>query len=118
MRKFAFLFTAIMAVLFYACSSDDKNDNQQLNGTTWELSTKYVFMKLDFHESTFDIISKVDDDEDGTFETVREGLGEYTYNAPHITMKLFGKTETGVVSGNKMMFEPDEDGNQSIFIKK
>ncbi|MGR4858626.1 hypothetical protein ABLT32_06065 [Bacteroides pyogenes] len=118
MKKNAYVTMLLVILISGACSSNESNNSNTLNGTEWQLSEKFRKMTLTFHDSTFDIVAEIDDDENGIFEKKQEAVGRYKYKAPDLEMTIFGNSGRAVISGNKMFFEPDEDGEQLVFTKK
>lgn len=106
------LLLLVLPFMFGSCSSDD--DEQSLNGTTWEANEvdgsftykmTYKFQKSTFNYSGYEIWNgdKID----------ISGVGTYTYDHPNVILTFDdGEKVQGVISSSKMIVDED------IFVKK
>jgi hypothetical protein len=100
--KKLFLFLLVLPFVFGSCSKDD---NDTLDGTTWEAYESYDGLTykstVTFQKSTFNVSGY--EEYDG-YRDEFSGSGTYTYDHPNVFLIEDGTGErtTGTVSGNKM----------------
>lgn len=98
-----FLLLLVFPFVFSSCSSDDEDS---LNGTTWEAyeveGTHTFKCTMKFHKSTFNSSGYEKDSRD---EEEFAGSGTYTYDHPNIIFTEDGETYTRIISGKKMTID-------------
>ena len=106
------LFLLMVAVLaFTGCKKDDDNNDDSLNGTTWEYSDEYGEERiLSFASSTWVMDYSYAGDID-------RWTGSYTYNPPTVTLKIGGDKMKLYINGNTMTSEADEYGDVFVYTK-
>lgn len=119
MKKITFLLVVLIATMFCACSSDDNNSSNFLEGTIWVSNEEEQIFTLEFQKSTAKFIYQYDDNGDGIFgadETKEESVVSYSLDGNDITIKDGKNTATGIISGNKMILS--SDGDSVTYYKK
>lgn len=115
MRKSIALAIVLLTVLFLSCSKKDKIDENELNGTSWE-----VYVSEDDNETisfTSNTELAVTGKVTGATYTL---IGTYTYNKPNISILITNVPNAimGVVSGNSMTLTANEQQGEVIYNKK
>lgn len=119
MKRINFLIVALIAIMFCACSSDDDDSSNFLEGTTWVSNEGEQIFTLEFQKNTAKFIYQYDDNGDGIFgadETKEESVVNYSLDGNNITIKDGGKTANGTITGNKMVIS--SDGDSITYYKK
>ena len=112
MKKLTFILVALMATVFSACSSDDDNDSNSLDGTTWVADDEDEIRTLKFQKTTVTLIYQYDANGDGVINAAdgqKESTGTYSVDGDKITIKEGKVTSQGTISGNKMVLSADGD---------
>lgn len=112
MKKLTFILVALMATVFSACSSDDDNDSNSLDGTTWVADDEDEIRTLKFQKTTVTYIFQHDTNGDGVINAAdgqEESTGTYSLDGDKITIKEEKVTSQGTIFGNKIVLSADGD---------
>lgn len=112
MKKLTFILVVLMATVFSACSSDDDNDSNSLDGTTWVADDEDEILTLKFQKTTVTLIYQYDANRDGVINAADgqdESTGTYSVDGDKITIKEGKVISQGTISGNKMVLSADGD---------
>jgi hypothetical protein len=112
MRKILFTLILILPFVFNSCSSDD--DDDKLDGTTWECVRDYSVGTLEFAK---DQVKYTFIDKESEEYTSITFTGTYTYDPPKLAITIMGETIEGTVAGNKFT-SIGADGDTYVFTKK
>ncbi|MCA6036979.1 hypothetical protein KGH46_12310 [Bacteroides thetaiotaomicron] len=119
MKKALFFLAMLPLILFSACSDDNENVTG-LNGTIWEYNDgKYYKTILSFWETSFEMKSSLDIDEDGVFEISTTDKGTYEMNGYDL---YFNSNDIDIksarIDGDLIYIQLDESTDNIIFHKK
>ncbi|WP_294608024.1 lipocalin family protein [uncultured Bacteroides sp.] len=112
MKKITFILVVLMATVFSACSSDEDNDSNSLDGTTWVADDEDEIRTLKFQKTTFTYIFQHDTNGDGVINAADgkdESTGTYSLDGNKITIKENQNTSQGTISGDKMVLSANGD---------
>lgn len=111
------LLLLLILPFFAACNSNDENQSDSLDGTTW------VFSEMNGNEIAYESTLRFQQEEYiylgfemiGSDKQEFSGSGTYTYNAPTLTMIQGDQIITATIDGNRMTIEGKDD---VVYIKQ